>query len=106
MLPQPPPGYALHATSANELVHVIATYYSSGALFAIYVNGERTVLKSSGYTQTENNKFAIGANYGEGTVGASAQDLSVVDLKVYSSKFSQAQALVRYQNLVKEYKGS
>ena len=94
---------ARNATSANELVHVIATYYSSGALFAIYVNGERTVLKSSGYTQTENNKFAIGANYGEGTVGASAQDLSVVDLKVYSSKFSQAQALVRYQNVLTEY---
>jgi len=93
------------ATPSNELVHVILTYSSPSALLAVYVNGERTAVKASGYTGFASNIFAIGANYAEGTAGASAADLSVVDVKIYNAKFGQAQALVRYQNAVAEYKG-
>jgi hypothetical protein len=48
--------------------------------------------------------FAIGANYGEGTVGKSAKDLSVVDVKIYNKEFKLAQAIVRYQQVLAEYK--
>ena len=95
---------AKDATSANELVHVIVTYSANTALFAVYVNGERTGSKASGYVQYSSNIFAIGANYAEGAPEASASDLSVVGVKIYDAKFSQAQALVRYQNAVEEYK--
>lgn len=94
---------AKEATSATELVHVIITYSSNTSLFAIYVNGERTSVTASGFAQMDSNVFAIGANYGEGTVGTSAADLSVVDVKIYAAKFSQAQAIVRYQNVVAEF---
>jgi Icc-related predicted phosphoesterase len=95
---------AKEATYANELVHVIVTYSANTSLYAVYVNGERTATKASGYSQINCNIFAIGANYGEGTVGASAKDLSVVDVKIYTEKFSQAQAIVRYQKVLEEYK--
>lgn len=96
---------AKQETSATDLVHVIVTYAPSSALFAVYVNGEQTRVKASGYPQANSNVFAIGANWAEGAVEGTASDLSVVDVKVYNAKFSQAQALVRYQNVVAEYKG-
>ena len=92
-------------TSADELVHVIITYSArTPVIFGIYVNGERTGFKASGNAKFESNIFAIGANYGEGTPGTSAQDLSVVDLRVYSEKFGLAQAKARYNEVVAEFK--
>ena len=81
------------------------SYSANTSLFAIYVNGERTGMKASSFVDIKSNIFAIGANYAEGTVGASATDLSVVDVKIYDKKMGQAQAIVRYQNAVAEYKG-
>ena len=96
---------AKDATSANDLVHVIVTFSSSNpALFGIYVNGVRTAVKGSTSAKFASNIFAIGANYAEGTPGVSAKDLSVVDLKVYADTFSLAQAKVRYDEVVAEFK--
>lgn len=96
---------ARDATSASELVHVIVTFSSSNpALFGIYVNGVRTAVKGSTSAKFNSNVFAIGANYAEGTPGASAKDLSVVDVKVYKDTFSLAQAKVRYDQVVAEFK--
>lgn len=96
---------AREKTSADELVHVVITYSArTPVMFAIYVNGERTGFKASGNAKFSSNVFAIGANYSEGTPGASAQDLSVVDLKVYSEKFGLAQAQARYKEVVAEFK--
>jgi hypothetical protein len=96
---------AKDATSANDLVHVIVTFSSSNpALFGIYVNGVRTAVKGSTSAKFASNVFAIGANYAEGTPGASAKDLSVVDFKVYKDTFSLAQAKVRYDQVVAEFK--
>jgi hypothetical protein len=95
---------AQSATSTTDLVHVIISYSSYTSVFAIYVNGERKAINAGGYAQLQNNTFAIGANYGEGTVSSSARDLSVVDVKVYDKQFTLAQAVVRYQNVLAEYK--
>ncbi len=96
---------AREKTSTDELVHVVITYSArTPVMFAIYVNGERTGFKASGNAKFSSNIFAIGANYGEGTPGASAQDLSVVDLKVYSEKFGLAQAQARYKEVLAEFK--
>ncbi len=95
---------ASEATSEEELVHVIATYARSSALFAIYVNGKMARITASGYPKTQSNVFALGANLKkDGTAENFASDLSIVDVKFYTAKFSQAQALVRYQNVLAEY---
>ncbi len=92
------------ASSSEELVHVIATYAPSSALFAIYVNGEMVSTKASGNPKDQGTVFALGANIKKnGTAENFASDLSIVDVKFYSAKFSQAQALVRYQNVLAEY---
>ncbi len=93
------------ASSSEELVHVVATYAPSSALFAIYVNGEMVSTKASGNPKDQGKIFALGANIQKnGTPNNFASDLSIVDVKVYNAKFSQAQALVRYQNVLAEYK--
>ena len=95
---------ANQASSSEELVHVIATYAPSSALFAIYVNGEMVSAKASGNPKDQGTVFALGANIKkDGTAENFASDLSIVDVKVYNAKFSQAQALVRYQNVLAEY---
>jgi hypothetical protein len=94
---------AQSATSKDELVHVIISYSSTTSAFSVYVNGERKAVNGGGYSQIGNNTFAIGANYGEGTVGTSAKDLSVVDVKIYDKALGIAQATVRYQNALAEY---
>lgn len=95
---------AKEAASTEELVHVIATYAPSSALFSIYVNGKQYRVTASGYAKTQGSVFALGANILEnGTVEGCATDLSIVDVKVYNAKFNQAQALVRYQNVLTEY---
>ena len=91
------------ATSTEELVHVIATYAPSSALLSIYVNGKQSKVVASGYPKAQGNVYAIGANIlADGTVEGCATDLSIVDIKIYNAKFSQAQALVRYQNFLSE----
>ena len=91
-------------TNNTDLVHVIVSYSSLTSAFSIYVNGERKAITGGGYAQMESPYFAIGANYGEGTVGKSAKDLSVVDVKIYNKEFKLAQAIVRYQQVLAEYK--
>ena len=91
-------------TNTTDLVHVIASYSSKTSTFAIYVNGERKAVAASGYSHMDSPYFAIGANYGEGEVSTSAKDLSVVDVKIYNKQFTLAQAIVRYQNVLAEYK--
>ncbi len=96
---------AENVSSSEELVHVVATYAPSSALFAIYVNGEMVSTKASGNPKDQGKIFALGANIKkDGTAENFANDLSIVDVKVYNAKFSQAQALVRYQNVLAEYK--
>ena len=91
-------------TNTTDLVHVIASYSSKTSTFAIYVTGERKAVSASGYSHMDSPYFAIGANYGEGEVSTSAKDLSVVDVKIYNKQFTLAQAIVRYQNVLAEYK--
>ena len=95
---------AQNKTSTTDLVHVIISYSSMTSAFSIYVNGERKAISGGGYAQLDNPYFAIGANYGEGTVSSSARDLSVVDVKIYDKAFTIAQAIVRYNQVVAEYK--
>lgn len=95
---------AKSATSADELVHVLATYSPQSALFAIYVNGEQYRVDASGNPKGQGDVFALGANIKkDGTADSFASNLSIVDVKFYNAKFSQAQALVRYQNVLTEY---
>jgi hypothetical protein len=95
---------AASASSADELVHVLATYSPQSALFSIYVNGEQYRADASGNPKGQGDVFALGANIKkDGTADSFASNLSIVDVKFYNAKFTQAQAIVRYQNVLAEY---
>jgi hypothetical protein len=95
---------AASASSADELVHVLATYSPQSALFSIYVNGEQYRTDCSGNPKGQGDVFALGANIKkDGTADSFASNLSIVDVKFYNAKFTQAQAIVRYQNVLAEY---
>lgn len=93
------------AASTENLVHVLATYARTSGVLAVYVNGEMSRSTATGYPKTIGNVYALGANVSaaNGTIEGGASDLSIVDVKFYAEKFSQAQAFVRYQNVLAEY---
>lgn len=97
------------ASSAEELVHVLAVYSRSASAnsIAVYVNGEKVSTVVSGtlkVQETNHNVLYLGANCkANGEANYNATDLSIVDVKVYAEKFTHAQAIVRYNQFVSEF---
>lgn len=96
-------------SSAEELVHVLAVYSrtTSASTISVYVNGEKASTVVSGMLKVQENNhniLYIGANCSfDGTANENVSDMSLADLKIYSERFTHAQAIVRYQNFVKEF---
>lgn len=96
-------------SSSEDLVHVLAVYSrtTSASTISVYVNGEKASTVVSGILKVQENNHNVlylGANCSaNGTANNTTSDLSIVDVKVYSEKFTHAQALVHYQNFVESY---
>jgi len=97
------------ASSAEDLVHVIAVYSRSTSAnsVSVYVNGEKASTVVSGtlkVQETNHNVLYLGANCkANGEANNQTTDLSIVDVKVYAEKFTHAQAIVRYNQFVEEF---
>lgn len=96
-------------SSETDLVHVVAVYSraTTANTVAIYVNGEKASEVVSGTPKVhekQHNTLYIGVNcLANGEANNTASDLSVVDIKVYSEKFTHSQVIVRYNQFVEEF---